>query len=157
MPKRPRIAVVGAGRCNSAVYAVAKDVGRLLAESGCDIVCGGLGGVMQACCEGAKSAGGHTMGVLPGDSPAAANAFVDTPVATGLGVMRNALVVMNGSLVIAIDGESGTLSELALAMKSGKTVVAIGRWANLDGVIPATSAQDAVQTVCELLHLSSAA
>ena len=150
MQRRPRIAVVGTGCYSAATYSKGREVGRLLAESGFDIVCGGLGGVMQAACEGAKSAGGHTMGILPGDAPDAANTFVDTAVVTGLGNMRNALVVANGIAVIAVEGEAGTLSELALALKSGKLVVAIGKWAALDGVHPAETPKEAVAIIEQL-------
>lgn len=110
-----RVSVVGGGEIDRETAAVAREVGRLLGERGHVVVCGGLGGVMAAVCEGAKSAGGETVGILPTADPADANPDVDTAIATGLGHARNALVVMNGDAVVAIDGAAGTLSELGYA------------------------------------------
>ena len=121
-------------------------MGRLLAEGGAAVVCGGLGGVMEAACRGAKSAGGATIGILPGADRAAANPFVDVAVPTGLGEARNALVVRAADGVIAVGGGYGTLSEIAFALKAGKRVVGIGSW-DVDGVEPAGSPEEAVETV----------
>lgn len=111
-----RISVIGSGsELAGETEARAETVGRLLAERGHTVVCGGLGGVMAAVCRGAKSAGGETIGILPVDDPTAANPHVTTPIATGLGHARNVLVPMNGAAVIAIAGSGGTLSELGFA------------------------------------------
>jgi uncharacterized protein (TIGR00725 family) len=110
------------------------------------IVCGGLGGVMEAACRGAKDAGGTTIGILPGADRAAANPFVDVAIPTGLGEARNALVVRAADAVIAVGGGYGTLSEVALALKAGKRVVGVGTW-DIDGVDPAPDARAAVETV----------
>lgn len=144
MRKRNRIAVVGAGLCGPETEDLARELGRKLAEEEFVIVCGGLGGVMRSVCEGAKSAGGTTIGILPGEDIGAANRFVDIPIATNLGHMRNYVVVNNGDLVIAVEGGPGTLSELALALKSGKQVIALGRWAEIPGVHSAESVDEAV-------------
>jgi uncharacterized protein (TIGR00725 family) len=104
-------------------------VGAGLARAGAILVCGGLGGVMAAACRGAKSAGGTTLGILPGDDRAAANEWVDVAVASGLGEARNALVVRAADALVAVGGEFGTLSEIALALKAGKPVVGLGTWA----------------------------
>jgi uncharacterized protein (TIGR00725 family) len=109
-------------------------------------VCGGLGGVMDAACRGAKDAGGTTVGILPGTDRAAANPFVEVAVATGLGEARNALVVRAADAVIAIGGGYGTLSEIALALKAGKRVVGLGTWA-VEGVEVADSPDAAVEAV----------
>ena len=143
--------MLGAGRCGPDVYEQAKELGRLLAQNGCAVVCGGLQGVMRAACEGAKSANGLTIGILPGQEREAANEFVDIPIATALSHMRNYLVVLNGDIAVAVEGESGTLSELALALKSGKIVIALGRWNTMPGVIPARNAREAVELVMEHL------
>jgi uncharacterized protein (TIGR00725 family) len=108
-------------------------VGRELGERGAIVVCGGLGGVMEAACRGAKASGATTIGILPGADRAAANEFVDVAVATGLGEARNALVVRAADALIAVGGAYGTLSEIALALKAGKRVVGIGSW-DIDGV-----------------------
>lgn len=109
-------------------------------------MCGGLGGVMEAACRGAKDAGGTTVGILPGTDRAAANPFVDVAVATGLGEARNALVVRAADAVIAIGGGYGTLSEIALALKAGKRVVGLETW-DVEGVEVADAPEAAVEAV----------
>lgn len=113
----------GAGRPD---LQAAVEVGRRLAEAGAVVVCGGLGGVMEAACRGAREAGGVTVGILPGADRAAANRFVTVAVATGLGELRNGVVVRSADAVVAIGGEYGTLSEIALALKMGRPVVGLG-------------------------------
>lgn len=120
-----RVSVIGGGTVSDSEREVAREVGRLLGERGHTLVCGGRGGVMAAACEGASAAGGLTVGILPGEDPAAANEYVEVPIATGLGHARNALVVMNGEAVIAIDGSGGTLSELGFAFVYGRPVVGL--------------------------------
>ncbi|MBM4464247.1 MAG: TIGR00725 family protein [Chloroflexi bacterium] len=122
------IAVVGAGQCPKEVAQVAESVGRELARRGVTLVCGGLGGVMEAACRGAKSEGGLTIGILPGFSQRDANPYVDIPVVTGLGEARNVIVVRTARAVIAVDGEYGTLSEIAYALKLGIPVVGLNTW-----------------------------
>src|SRR5204862_98418 len=113
-------------------------------------VFGGLGGVMEAACRGARSAGGTTVGILPGDDRTDANEFVDVAVATGMGEGRNALVVRTADAVIAVGGEFGTLSEIALALRAGKPVIGIGTWElasdgrPVEAIIPAGDAATAV-------------
>ena len=143
MKNPARISVIGAGECDQQVYAAAKRLGQLLAEKGLEVVCGGLQGVMRAVSEGVTQSGGRTIGIVPGLDTAAANKYIQIPVATGLGQMRNFLVVLNGDLVIAVEGGYGTLCELALALKTGKTVIAMGRWASIPGVVPADGPEEA--------------
>jgi hypothetical protein len=130
MPTTPYIAVVGPGEGDEAAERQAEIVGRALGDAGAVVVCGGLGGVMAAACRGAKSSagGGHTVGLLPGLDRSAANPWVDVAIPTALGEARNALVVRAADVVIAIAGEFGTLSELALALKAGTPVVGLGTW-----------------------------
>lgn len=122
---RPIISVIGGGTCTDAEASLATTVGRLLAERGALVVCGGLGGVMEAVAKGAKEGGGTTVGLLPGADPEAANRYIDVPLATRLGEMRNALIVQVAHALIAIGGGVGTLSELALAQRVGKPVVGL--------------------------------
>jgi uncharacterized protein (TIGR00725 family) len=136
--------VAGPGDASAQVAAAAEAVGRGLAGRGAVVVCGGLGGAMEAACRGAKAAGGVTVGLLPGGDREAANPFVDVAVATGLGEGRNVLVVRAADVVIAVGGGHGTLSEIALALRAGKRVVGLDTWA-IDGVEPAGSAEEAVQ------------
>ena len=120
-----RVSVIGGSTATDAEYERAREVGRLLGEAGHAVVCGGLGGVMEAACAGAAETGGHTIGILPGEDRTAANEYVDTPVATGMGNARNALVVLNGDAAIAVDGGTGTLSEIALALDAGRPVAGL--------------------------------
>ena len=122
------IAVIGAGQCSEDVARTAEAVGRELARRGVALVCGGMGGVMEAACRGAKSEGGLTIGILPGFSRHDANPYVDIPVVTGLGEARNIIVVRTAQAVIAVDGGYGTLSEIAYALKLGIPVVGLGTW-----------------------------
>jgi uncharacterized protein (TIGR00725 family) len=138
------VAVVGPGRAGAAETELAEAVGRGIAEREAVLVCGGLGGVMEAACRGAVEAGGQTVGILPGLDRGQANPHVRVAVPTGMGEARNALVVRAADALIAISGEWGTLSEIALAMKTGKTVVGLGTW-ELDGIARAEGAEDAVE------------
>jgi uncharacterized protein (TIGR00725 family) len=120
--------VAGSGEDDAPTLAVAEEVGRLLGRAGAVVVCGGLGGVMAAACRGARAAGAQTVGLLPGTDRRAANEWVSVPVATGLGELRNALIVRSSDVLVAIGGEYGTLSEVALALKVGCPVVGLGTW-----------------------------
>jgi uncharacterized protein (TIGR00725 family) len=122
---KPIIAVIGGGACTTEEATLAEEAGRLLAERGAIVVCGGLGGVMEAVAKGAKANGGITVGILPGADPRAANAYIDIPLASGLGEMRNFLIVRTAHALIAIGGGVGTLSEIALAQRIGKPVVGL--------------------------------
>ncbi|MGI9094970.1 MAG: TIGR00725 family protein [Thermoleophilaceae bacterium] len=122
------IAVVGPSSAQPHEAEVAEAVGRALAERGAVVLCGGLGGAMEAACRGAKSAGGTTVGILPGSDRGAANEFVDVAIATGLGEARNVIVVRTADAVIAVAGAYGTLSEIALALAAGKKVIGLNTW-----------------------------
>jgi uncharacterized protein (TIGR00725 family) len=148
-PTSPHIAVVGAGRASRDQEQTAEAVGGALAEAGAVLVCGGLGGVMEAACRGARAAGGTTVGILPGSDRSAANEHVDVAIATGLGEARNALVVRAVDALIAIGGEFGTLSEIALALKAAKPVVGLGTW-DLEPIVRAQDPVDAVRRALEL-------
>lgn len=122
---KPIVSVIGGSTCTHEEAVVAAMVGRLLAEQGAVVVCGGLGGVMEAVAQGVKGAGGITVGILPGADSAAANPYIDVPLATRMGEMRNALIVQVAQALIAIGGGSGTLSEVALAQRIGKPIVGL--------------------------------
>src|SRR2546422_9420805 len=143
---KPIIAVIGGSTCTTEQTAIAEETGRLLAQRGAIVVCGGLGGVMEAVARGAKANGGTTVGILPGADPAAANAYIDIPLATGLGEMRNFLIVHTAHALIAIGGGVGTLSELALAQRIGKPVVGLhDSFRNAVDIPRVASAAEAVQ------------
>ena len=146
--KRIRIAVIGGSRPGRQALDTALEVGRLIARSGAVVVCGGLGGVMEAASRGAREEGGLVVGILPGNSPADANPWIDIPIATGLGYTRNSLVVMNADAIIAVDGEYGTLSEIAYGLIQGKKVVGLRTW-DVRGVTVAETAEEAVRLALE--------
>ncbi|MGQ9585637.1 MAG: TIGR00725 family protein [Anaerolineae bacterium] len=150
------IGVIGSGCCDLQAYRAAEEVGRLLAEAGAVVVCGGLGGVMEAACRGAKLAGGRTLGILPGTDAAQANPYVDIPIVTGMGEARNQILVRTSRALIAVGGEYGTLSEIAFALKFGRPVVGLRTWQLARGGMPvqaiaeAETPQEAVRLALEL-------
>jgi uncharacterized protein (TIGR00725 family) len=152
---RVHVAVIGAARAAASDRDAAERVGRGVAEGGAVLVCGGLGGVMEAACRGARSAGGTTVGILPGTDRLEANDYVDLSIATGIGEARNAVVVGTADVVVAVGGEFGTLSEIALALKAGTPVIGLGSWelgragAPVSGIEAVDSAEEAVAIALE--------
>ncbi|TEU17706.1 MAG: TIGR00725 family protein [Dehalococcoidia bacterium] len=150
------ISVIGDSSCSPEEAKLAESVGELLAQQGATIVCGGLGGVMEAACRGAKSKGGSTIGILPGQDSSMANPWVDIPVVTGIGEARNVAVVKSAQAVIAIGGSYGTLSEIAHALKSGIPVIGLNTWSlsrngrEDDSIIKVQSATEAVDKATSL-------
>ena len=124
----PYISVIGAGQASDDEAAAAEEIGRRLAEAGAVLICGGLGGVMDAAARGCQAAGGTSVGVLPGDDRTDGSPHLTVRIATGLGEARNAIVARAADAVIAVGGEFGTLSEIALALKMGKPVIGLGTW-----------------------------
>ncbi|MBM2826062.1 MAG: hypothetical protein HW403_126 [Dehalococcoidia bacterium] len=147
----PFIAVIGGSECPPDVYEMAEVVGYELARRGAILVCGGLFGVMEAACKGAKRGGGTTVGILPGDKRSDANSYVDIPIVTGIGYARNIVVVRSAQAVIAVDGGFGTLSEIAYAVSLDIPVIGLGTWNfhnqsyDDSAVIRADSPTDAVE------------
>jgi uncharacterized protein (TIGR00725 family) len=138
------IAVVGPGQATAEQLAVAEEVGAEVAAAGAVLVCGGLGGVMEAACRGSRSRLGTTVGLLPGLDRTDANGWVQIAIPTGLGEMRNALIVRAADAVVAVGGAWGTLSEIALAMRTGVPVVGLGTW-EFDGILRAVTPAEAVR------------
>ena len=159
--KPPYVAVCGSGQANAQEAALAEAVGRLIAEAGAVLVCGGLGGVMDAAARGCEATGGVSIGILPGDRPSdrreAASPHLMVSIPTGLGEARNALVVRAADAVIAIGGEFGTLSEIALGLKLGKPVVGLGTWelakagAPVDAIMRAETPEEAVRAALDAI------
>lgn len=145
------IGVIGTGEAEKELLDLAEEVGRLLAKENVIVVTGGLGGVMEAACKGAYSEGGVTVGILPTDKKEDANPYVKIPIPTGMGEMRNSLIVRASDALIAIGGGYGTLSEIALALKTGKKVVGLKTW-NIPGIIKSHSAEEAVTIVMSLFN-----
>ena len=149
---RVQIAVVGAGTAGPELASLAEEVGKLLAERGATLVCGGLGGVMEAAARGAREAGGTTIGILPGESRTDANPWIEHAVATGIGHARNLAVAASAEAVIAVGGEWGTASEIALARKLGRPVVLVGPTPAIEGegIVRAGSPAEAVELALRL-------
>ena len=142
-----RVAVVGSSAASAEEEELAEGVGRARAGEGAVLICGGLGGVMEAAARGCRNAGGRTVGVLPGDDPGAANPWIELPLPTGMGEGRNVLVVRFAQAVVSIGGAWGTLSEIALARVLGRPVVTLGSPPADVGLVAARDAEDAVARV----------
>ena len=155
------ISVIGGSQATDATKELSYEVGRQLALRGVSVACGGLSGVMEAVCRGAKAAGGTTIGILPGIDPDAANQWVDIPICTGMGYARNSVVVNTGRAVIAMEGAYGTLSEIGHALGNGVPVVGLGTWTiSRDGtvddqIIVADTPADAVEKAVEAANARS--
>ncbi len=149
--KKLRIGVIGGATADSKFRKIAYEVGRLIAEKRAILVCGGLSGVMEAAARGAKKEGGLTIGILPGTSLQDANPYIDIPIATGIGYCRNSLVAMNVDVLIAVDGQFGTLTEIAYGSIYQKRVIGIGTW-DIQGVIQVETAEKAVEAALKEFH-----
>ncbi len=149
----PYISVVGSGTATGELYEKARKVGRLVAEKGGTVVCGGLSGVMEAAARGAAEAGGTAIGILPDEDRERANEHLSYSIATGTGHARNLAVVCSGDAVVAIGGEYGTLSEIGLARKVGRPVVALESWNLGEHVAVASSPEEAVEAAFGILGM----
>ena len=157
MPNKKRfIAVIGGSECSPQEAELAEKVGRELARQGAILVCGGMGGIMEAACKGASSQGGLTVGILPGNSRQQANSHVQVPIVTDLGEARNVIVIKSAQAVIAIGGKYGTLSEIAHALRAGIPVIGLNTWALSrnsqpdNSIIPAQNPTEAVKKALSL-------
>jgi hypothetical protein len=155
--KPPYVAVCGSGEATVQEEAWAEEVGRRIAEAGAVLVCGGLGGVMDAAARGCEAAGGISIGILPGEGRDAASPHLTMSIPTGLGEARNALVVRAADALIAIGGEFGTLSEIALGLKLGKPVVGLHTWdlgkggSHVDAIVRAETPEEAVREALDAI------
>ncbi|MDQ3863055.1 MAG: TIGR00725 family protein, partial [Actinomycetota bacterium] len=147
----PYVAVVGSGIAAGELYEKARTVGRLVAERGATVVCGGLSGVMEAAARGAAEASGTAIGILPDEDRRRQNGYLTYSVATGAGQARNLAVVCSGDVIIAVGGEYGTLSEIGLARKVGRPVVVLEGWDLEEHVVMKSSPQEAVEAAFGLL------
>ncbi len=151
------VAVCGPDPASPDVATQAEEIGRLLAKAGAILVCGGLGGVMEAAARGVQEEGGTSIGILPGSGRSAANPYLSVSIPTGMGEMRNALIVRSADVVIAVAGEFGTLSEIALGLKTGVPVVGLGTWELakpgrlvVDPIVRASTPSEAVEQALRL-------
>jgi uncharacterized protein (TIGR00725 family) len=153
-PLQPYVAVVGPHEATAQEQAAAEAIGRALAEAGAVVITGGHGGVMAAACRGASGGGGLSVGILPGSRRAEANEWVSIALPTGMGELRNGLVVRAADVVIAVGGAFGTLSEVALALKTAVPVIGVDTW-SIEGVRTAGSPSEAVALALELVQPGS--
>jgi uncharacterized protein (TIGR00725 family) len=155
------IGVIGGSEVSKEVYRLAEEVGREIARRKAALVCGGMGGVMEAASKGAIEEGGLTIGILPGDNRKDANPYVQIPIVTGIGYARNVAVVKSSQAIIAIDGSYGTLTEIGYALQSGIPVIGLNTWSlSIDdkvdkSIIPAKNPKDAVDKAIELIKNSN--
>jgi uncharacterized protein (TIGR00725 family) len=151
------IGVIGGSDVPPQIAGLAEEVGREIARRGAVLVCGGMGGVMEAACRGASEEGGLTIGILPGDNRREANPYVQIPIVTGIGYARNVAVVRSSQAVIAIDGSYGTLTEIGYALQGGIPVIGLGTWSlSIDGkadknIIAVKNPRDAVDKAMSLV------
>lgn len=148
------IGVIGASSSDPDIEDLAERVGELIAKRGAALVCGGLGGVMEAASRGARRNGGVTIGVLPGADRDECNRHITYPIVTDLGHARNVIIAHTAQALIAVAGEYGTLSEIAVALKLGKTVAVLGKWGDIEGTIKVSSPEQAVEVVFSALAKS---
>jgi uncharacterized protein (TIGR00725 family) len=152
MNRKLIIAVIGGGECSDRIERLAEEVGRFIAQKGARLVCGGLGGVMIAAARGAKTAGGETIGILPGNDPREANSCIDIPIPTGLGYIRNVLVIRAADGVVAIGGKYGTLSEIAFSMIEKKPIICLESLEVDPSIQKANTPGEAVEWVFKMIE-----
>ena len=145
------IGVIGGGKASNEIFALAEKVGQLIAQKNGVLICGGLYGVMEAVCRGARKFNGLTIGILPGFQKEDANPYVDIPIVTGMADARNIIIVRTADVVIAIDGEFGTLSEISFCLKFNVPVVGLNTWDIDKRIVKAISAEDAVNKAFEIV------
>lgn len=151
MDKWELIGVIGSGSCGEETASMAYEVGREIVGAGYGLICGGLGGVMEAACRGAWDAGGLTVGILPHDSPFSANPFVKVRIATGIGIARNIIIIRSASAVIAISGGPGTLSEISFCVQLGVPVVGLKSFDVFPEIIEAATPKEAVSSAVDAI------
>lgn len=152
MRRKLIIGVIGAGHASPHGLDNAYQVGRLIAEKGATLICGGLGGVMESASRGCSEAGGDVLGILPGDSAVAANPYVTLPIVTAMGHARNVIIAQTASALVAIEGEYGTLSEIAISLKLGKPVVQLDSWPQISTTHQAETPEQAVEMIFAALQ-----
>lgn len=155
MSSKTLIGVIGASQPTEEGFRLAEELGREIARVGAVVVCGGLGGVMEAAAKGAAGAGGDVLGILPGPDPSEANPYVTLPVVTNMGHARNIVIAHTARVLIAVEGEYGTLSETAIGLKLGKPVLVLPGGQMVPGAVAVESPRSAVCKALEMLDRSS--
>ncbi|MCD4780209.1 MAG: TIGR00725 family protein [Candidatus Omnitrophica bacterium] len=148
--QKKTVSVIGGHNCNEDVGGLAEKVGKIIAEAGCVLVCGGLGGVMEAASRGARSAGGLTIGLLPGKDKQEANPYIDIALPTSIGFARNVMVACSADIIVALPGSHGTLCEISYGLVYKRPVIDLGNW-NRTGMIAIDSIEDLGDKLEELV------
>lgn len=151
MARKIQIGVIGGRRASTKILKQAEEVGRLIAKRGAVLVCGGMGGVMEAACRGAKKAGGTTVGILPISSSDKGNTYLDVVIPTGMGLARNAIIINSVDGAVAVGGSYGTLSEMAFALQKNVPLVSLKSWDFDDAMVTVESAQEAVERIFQMI------
>jgi hypothetical protein len=147
------IGVIGAGFCDKEIYGIAEEIGYWIGSRRHVLVCGGLGGVMEAAAKGAMRGGGTTIGILPGAQASEANPYINYPIITGMGHARNVIIARSSDLLVAVSGEFGTLSEIAISLKIGKPVFAYRcKWEGIEGVVPVRKKEELFAEIEKILR-----
>jgi uncharacterized protein (TIGR00725 family) len=146
------VSVIGGSAAPDGLLEAAERLGRLLAEAGYTVLCGGGSGIMEYVCRGAGQAGGITVGILPGERREGANPWIDIPVPTGMSSARNRIVALSGLAVVAVGGRYGTLSEIAFALDAGRPVCSLGGWTGIPGVVEVSSPEEALEFVDSIIR-----
>jgi uncharacterized protein (TIGR00725 family) len=141
------VSVIGGSSANEELLDAARRLGFLLGEAGYTVLCGGGTGVMENVCRGVKSAGGTTIGILPGEHASHANPWIDISIPTGMGSARNRIIALSGRAVVAVGGRYGTLSEIAFALDADKPVCSLAGWTEIPGVVEVASPEEALDFV----------
>lgn len=149
--RKPVVAIIGRGECSPEEAENVAETSKILAQNGVIIICGGLGGTMEAAAKGAKEAGGETIGIIPGTDKETASPYIDIVISSGMGELRNGLIVRSADLVIAFPGKYGTLSEIAFALVENKPVISVGSWDVSEEIIKADSPAHAAQLALEIV------
>ncbi len=144
------ISVIGGSSISSKIEALAESVGKMIADLGCVLVCGGLGGAMEAAAKGAKKAGGLTIGILPGKDKRDANSFIDISLPTSIGYARNTIVSCSADIIIALPGSFGTNSEICYGLVYGRPVINLGDW-KVDGMIDVKNVAEAEERIKKII------
>ena len=143
--------IIGASACDQRLYRLAERVGELVGQKGWVLLCGGLGGVMEASAKGARKEGSLTVGILPGPDRTGANPWVDIPIVTDMGQARNVLIVRSADLLVAVSGGYGTLSEISLALKTEKPVIGLDTWPKMEKIRYVDTPEEALQAAADML------
>lgn len=150
--RKPQVAIIGRGQCSVEEAKIVSETAKLLAENGFRLICGGLGGTMEAAAKGFKEGGGETVGILPGKDSSTATEYIDVVISSGMGEARNVLIVRSADIIVAFPGKYGTLSEIAFALVENKPIISLGSWDIAPEIRKVSTPQEAVDMAMEIMN-----